>query len=443
MKQTPSIPLRIWLVFIVFGLVGQIAWTIENMYLNLYIYKTVTYDPNAIAIMVAVTAVVATLTTLLMGALSDKLGKRKAFMTCGYILWGLSIGAFGYINKTTMENVFPQLDVIAVTVTAIILLDCLMTFLGSTANDAAFQAWVTDVTNPQNRGKAEGLLATMPLIGMLVVFGLFDPLTQQAKWKTFFIVVGLMVTGAGVLGLFLIRDERIVRKETNYLKDLLYGFKPSTIRTHRNLYLIFLIVCLLGIAQQVFLPYIIIYFEYYLGITHYAIILGLILISSSLISIIGGQFVDRHGKRGILLCSVIVYFVAMFIIFLFGRFWNGMRWLMLGMTTIVAILMMGAYLVAMVVLNALGRDLVPKEHIGVFSGIRMIFFVMIPMVIGPIIGSTIIRNSPSTYVDEFGVIQSTPIPEIFLGGAFVGLLVMAPLYILLNTLKGGVGYEAT
>jgi len=50
--QDNKISGRVWLVFIIFGLIGQMAWTIENMYLNVYIYKTVTHDPEAIATMV-------------------------------------------------------------------------------------------------------------------------------------------------------------------------------------------------------------------------------------------------------------------------------------------------------------------------------------------------------------------------------------------------------
>jgi MFS family permease len=43
--------------------------------------------------MVAASAVAATLTTVFIGALSDKIGKRKVFICGGYILWGISIFA--------------------------------------------------------------------------------------------------------------------------------------------------------------------------------------------------------------------------------------------------------------------------------------------------------------------------------------------------------------
>jgi MFS family permease len=435
LRITNKIPIRVWFVFIIFGLIGQMAWTIENMYLNVYIYKTVTYDPDVIAIMVAASAIVATLATLIMGALSDKLGKRKVFMTFGYIIWGVAITTFGYVTTETVGTILPGVNVVVATVTAIILLDCVMTFIGSTANDAAFQSWVTDVTKPANRGKVEGILATMPLLGMLVIFGVFDSFTQLGEWKLFFLIIGITVILSGILGLFLIKDGNIKKKESNYLQDLLYGFKPSTMKQHTLLYVIFGAVCLLGIAQQVFLPYFIIYFEFFIGIKDYVILLGLVLILASVISVIGGRLVDRYGKRKFLLSSLFLYVLGMFILFVLGRTIADDVTLTFIFTLIFAVLMMGSYLVAMVILNSMARDLLPPSYIGVFSGIRMIFFVMIPMVIGPFIGSTVIKNSNSTYVDEFGVMQSVPTPEIFLAGAIVGLFALIPIVYLLKGMK--------
>ena len=38
-----------------------------------------------------------------------------------------------------------------------------MTFFGSTANDAAFNAYITDAIDSGNRGKTESVLAILPL----------------------------------------------------------------------------------------------------------------------------------------------------------------------------------------------------------------------------------------------------------------------------------------
>ena len=74
---------KTWLSIVIFSLVGQIAWTMENMFYNLYIVDQFNATSNAIALMVSLSAVTATLTTLFMGALSDKIGKRKIFIVSG------------------------------------------------------------------------------------------------------------------------------------------------------------------------------------------------------------------------------------------------------------------------------------------------------------------------------------------------------------------------
>ena len=75
-----KVGVRKWFSFLIAGLVGQLAWAIENNYLNLYVFDC-TQDYSYIPIMTAASAAAATITTLFMGALSDRLGKRKAFIS--------------------------------------------------------------------------------------------------------------------------------------------------------------------------------------------------------------------------------------------------------------------------------------------------------------------------------------------------------------------------
>jgi MFS family permease len=430
-----SLGAKKWSVLILFGLIGQIAWTIENMYLNVYIYKTVTYEPQAIAWMVALSAAVATIATLTMGALSDKIAKRKVFMSLGYIVWGLTIIAFAFITKSNMRVIFPHKEessIVMLTLIGIIALDCIMTFIGSTSNDAAFYGWVNDATREDNRGRAEGVLATMPLLGMLVVFGVLDGFTQSGNWLIFFLIVGIVVTIAGVIGLFIIKDEAVKKVNSHYFKDLMYGFTPKNIKNNWLIYIIFTAIAILGVAQQVFLPYFIIYFEFYVGITDYALLLGGILILASVISFVGGRLVDKYGKKPFLIPSLIVYAVGMIILFFLGQFLTGNMTLIIILTLIFGTLMMGAYLVSLVPLNALARDIMPKGRAGAFSGVRMVFFVLIPMVIGPFIGSSIIERGGIERLDEYGEIMYIPTPYIFLAGGIIALLTLIPIVIILR-----------
>ena len=88
---------KFWFVLTVFSLVGQIAWVVENMYLNVFIYNMFNATADDISTMVAASAISAALTTILIGALSDRVGKRKLFICGGYILWGISIFCFMFI----------------------------------------------------------------------------------------------------------------------------------------------------------------------------------------------------------------------------------------------------------------------------------------------------------------------------------------------------------
>ena len=119
---------------IIFSLVGQIAWCMENMFYNLYIVDEFSSNPSSIALMVAASAIVATLSTLFIGALSDKIGKRKIFIVVGYIIWSLVILSFCFVNKNTISNH-------SLGIGLIIILDCVMTFFGSSANDACYNAY--------------------------------------------------------------------------------------------------------------------------------------------------------------------------------------------------------------------------------------------------------------------------------------------------------------
>ena len=88
---------KFYLALVIFSLVGQVAWVVENMYFNVFIYKMFHASASAISAMVGASAAAATVTTLIIGALSDKLGKRKIFICGGYIIWGITIWSFSLI----------------------------------------------------------------------------------------------------------------------------------------------------------------------------------------------------------------------------------------------------------------------------------------------------------------------------------------------------------
>ncbi len=411
---------RVWASFLLLGLIGQLAWTIENMYFNVFLYNTISTDPSNIAIMVAASAIVATVTTLLMGALSDKLGRRKVFISAGYILWGLSTMAFGFISVENIAAWFPAANAVTTAATILIVMDCIMTYFGSTANDAAFNAYITDVTGKDNRGKVESVLAILPLISMLIIFGAFDPMTQQGRWKEFFSIFGIMVLIAGIVSIALLQDKKNDKKDVPYFKNLIYGFRPSVIRKTPHLYLALCAFCLFSVAVQIFFPYLIIYLQNYLKMDAYALVLGVVLIIASIASVIGGNFIDKVGKIKFVLPAAAVMLAG-----LIGMFFS----LSMIEVIVTGTVMMSGYMLVTACLSATIRDNTPVDKVGHFQGIRMIFAVLLPMIIGPFIGAAVIKKSNSTYI-ELGVVKNVPTPSIFLAAAVVLLLVAIPIIVL-------------
>ena len=188
-------------VLLLFGLIGQIAWAVENMYFNLFIFNTIEPNLSAITLMVQLSAITATLVTLIAGTISDKLGNRRYFISVGYIIWGITVGAFGFISPVMFEGIFGLEYAAAVraALITVIIGDCVMTLFGSTANDAAFNAWVTENTASGERGKIESILSILPLISMLIVAGGFGILVSAVgDYAPVFLGLGIVIVLSGI-----------------------------------------------------------------------------------------------------------------------------------------------------------------------------------------------------------------------------------------------------
>ena len=92
-------------------------------------------------------------------------------------------------------------------------MDMVMTFMGSTSNDSAFNAWVTDITTPVTRPKVETSFTFVGFLAMGIVMGVGTAAqTGAVSYKIFFGLLGLLVSCAGVVGLFTIKEPAHITK---------------------------------------------------------------------------------------------------------------------------------------------------------------------------------------------------------------------------------------
>ena len=421
--------LRKWFSFLLAGFVGQLAWAIENNYLNLYVFFC-TKEYSFIPVMTALSAVTATLVTLFMGALSDRLGKRKLFISCGYIIWGISIILFAFLDPQSKVTIIANNSVF-LSGTMIVIMDCVMTFFGSTANDAAFNAYVTDNTNTNNRGKVESVLSILPLIAMIavvVVGGIFVD-GEEKRWDLFFYVFGGITLVVGIVCLFLYPKDNIEpNKEEPYLLNIVHGFRPKVVKENTNLYLSLLSFMAFNIAIQVYMPYFMVYVQEGLEIKggDFTVSLGVILLTASISAVVFGAFMDKIGKNKVIFPALAVTIVGGVIM----TFVTKMPGLIIG-----GIVLMSGYLVCTAVLGAKVRDYTPPSQAGLFQGVRMVFVVLIPMVTGPYIGQGVSLINAHTYINEYGQTVTRPNQYIFLFTSIVLLFVFIPLIILVRKEK--------
>ena len=428
--MSTKLGIRKWLSFIIAGFVGQLAWAIENNYFNLYVYDC-TKEYIFIPIMTAASAAAATITTLLMGALSDRLGKRKAFISFGYILWGISIVLFAFLDPKSSFNIVASSAMFAGTM--IVIMDCVMTFFGSTANDAAFNAFVTDNTDTTIRGKVESVLSILPLIAMIVVVGLAGFLTTDGvvNWSLFFYIFGGLTTAVGIGSIFLLPKDKVVpNKEEPYVKNIFYGFRPSVIKANPILYLVLITFAMFSIGVQVFMPYLMVYIQQVLLIVDFTftITLVIVLLTASIITVIFGLFMDKIGKNKIIIPAILVTVCGGILMFFVGPEQQ-------GFLIAAAIVLMTGYMIGMAVLGAKIRDYTPPKEVGLFQGVRIIFLVLIPMVTGPYIGQGVSYINKVEYTNEYGNLVVQPNAFVFLFAAIVIGLAIVPAIIVIRKEK--------
>ena len=422
--KSSKIPGALWFNIIFFGLIGQIAWVVENMNFATFCQDIFGNSGRGdlsyivTTLMVILSAVTATATTVWAGARCDRAGKRKPFIAWGYIAWGFTIMIFALLPMRADAN---RLFIVGL---ALVAFDCIMTFAGSTANDAAFNAWIADNTDTTNRGKVDAILSMLPVFAVVIVFIVLGPLysSESESNARFFLVLGCIPTLSGLLALLTLKDSPALRERENTaaLQDSFYGFRREVIRSNRMMYICLAATCAVGISQQTFFSYLINFLVKTLGFGDaFAVPMAVIIVGSAALTGICGVLFDRFGRKKFyfpLLALVILGTLSFWALQFTG---GAMRNLVLYAG---GILMLGAILSLTGALQAAFQDYIPEGYEGRFQGVRMCFTVLIPMIIGPIISMIIGLDAMGMNGDNFA-----PTYTIFLAAAIVAVFGFIPL----------------
>jgi MFS family permease len=415
-KAPQTLSRRIWMAIILLGFSGQLAWGVENQFFNTFMYDKITPDPRPISWMVAASAVTATLTTILMGTLSDRTrtrwGRRRPFILFGYLAWGIFTSAFplaAFFRPVTLA------------IGMAILFDCVMTFFGSTANDASLNAYITDVTTDENRGRVIGVVEILTWVAILIVYGGAGLIIENLGYYAFFYLIGGAVFVLGLLGSFLVKEELLPEKpKISYWKQIADSLRLKNLAANRNFFLVLMGISLWAIAQNVFFPYLIIYLQHYVQLDTMSSTVTIavsILIGGIALAYPLGLLIDKWGRKPVALISVGAEMVGL-ILFSLSK-----SLLPLVLTGILWLVPLTAWTIAT---STWSKDLFPEDKRGQFAGYYLFFWVMLPMILGPLTGGWLGTHYgiPTVIEGQAGYI---PTPLIFQVAGVATLLAAIPL----------------
>lgn len=393
------------------GFAGQLCWAIENQQFNLFMYNEISPTPLYVSLMVAFSAIASTLTAIFIGALSDAKGKRKVFFIIGFSFWPITTAIFplsAFLKPVWLAASFA------------ILFDCVMTFFGAMATDAALGAYSVDITTKKNRGLISGILELVSLLATLIVYGLSGIIIDAFGYYILFYVVSGFVFLLGLPAAIIApKVEDLHPSESSTWKNIKSTFNLNSLKSNKDLFFLLIAIACWAIAFNVFFPFVMIYLMEYikLDILKSSLLMFIALFTAIIVAIPIGKITDKIGRKRLAIYAVLLEAInLMFFAFsknfifltIFGTFW------VLSM------------LIWNVSSKTLMKDLFPEDKRGQFSGYFILFNVLFGMTIGPLIGGFISTKFGQKVFEE-GVEKIIPTNLIFIIGGLMILLTLIPL----------------
>ena len=432
-KQSKKGTIRFWVLVWGLGLAGQLCWNMENQWFNTFVYAKIAKDPTIISWMVALSAAATTVSTFFFGCLSDRIGKRRIFIGVGYILWGIFTIAFGMTQFLVKGDTTPAADVLMSVGAAVVFADAVMSFFGSMGNDTGFNAWMNDHMNESNRGQLGAAIATQPVLGTIIgtiAGGML--IGRDDNYMRLFLCMGAAVILFGLYALLFLKDAKDLQpgKRGSFWKQFFSIFNFKQYFRLKELAWVNLTLAVYFIAFNVYFTHLGNYMIYYLGFgaDMMGLIEGAALLLAALTTIPAGKLINQN--KGSVLCTLSVFLncIGVGILGLFVRPENVNPASLWNPVLLLGVFLLGiGYVLFLQSITVWGKELYPEDARGQFEGIRILFFVLIPMVIAPLISNPIIKKS-GEFVDENGFIAYLPTHTLLLAAAGLVLLTLIPLH---------------
>jgi MFS family permease len=427
---------RFWTLVWGLGLAGQLCWNIENQWFNTFVYAKIAKDSSIVSLMVITSALVTTFSTFFFGTLSDRRGTRRKFIAIGYILWGVFTITFGLTELISGGTIGVGSKMSLLAAVLVILSDDVMSFFGSMGNDSGYNAWSNDMTTGLNRGQVGAALATQPVIGTIVgtvIGGML--IGSEDNYQRLFWAMGIFVIAMGVLALVFLKDAPGLKpnREGTFWKQFSAVFNFKNFFARRELLLVSIAAALFFIPFNIYFVYMGNWMIYYMGFTPdtMGLVQGIGLIAAMLLAIPGVRLINRNKTPYVAAAAVIINIIGLWALYIFvrpGTVDTSSLFAARNLPLFISVFLSGAgYILIMQSMTMWIKQLYPEDNRGQFEGVRVLFFTLIPMIIGTEIGNIVIQNGAGTVVNAYGITENIPTESVFLWAALLVLFTFIPL----------------
>lgn len=430
-KTQPMSNFRFWLLVWGMGIAGQLCWNMENQWFNTFVYSKIAKDPVIISWMVAISSIATAFSTFFAGTITDRKGKRKGAVAIGYICWGIFTIAFGCTQYITMGSIDPTLLLVAAV--AVVVTDAIMSFFGSMGNDSGFNAWTNDMMTENNRGQIGAALATQPVIGTIigtVVGGML--IGSDENYMRLFVVMGGLVIVIGILSLIFMKDspELQPHKDGSFWHQFFSVFNFKKFFAMKELLWVNIVLAVFFIAFNMYFTHLGNYMIYYLGFT--ADMMGYIeaigLVAAMLLSIPAIKLINKNKAPLVCVISIICNFIGVLVLGITGKPSMVDPTTIFNWNLLIGVFFVGVgYVVILQTLTVWSKQLYPEDSKGQFEGVRITFFVLIPMIVAPMIATPVIKQNGEFINADTGFAEYLPTETLFLVAAGLVLLTFIPL----------------
>ena len=419
---------KLWLLIWGLGLVAQICWNVENQWFNTFVYARIGKDPSIITGMLICSAAATTFSTFFFGTWSDRTGKRRIFISLGYILWGIFTILFGLTQ-------FISKDLYLLAGVSVVLADTIMSFFGSMANDAAYNAWTNDMLTDENRGQIGASLATQPVLGTILgtVIGGFL-VGSDNNYMRLFLAIGAAVILFGIISLFMMdqSDDTAPSARGSFWEQFFSVFNFKALFRMKELFFVHLTVAVFFIGFNTYFSYMGNYLIYYLGFSadQMGIIEAVPLVLAMLSAIPVSKLINADKHVPVVFASILVNALGLLILLPIRPDSVDVTKI-INVQLLLGIFVLGCgYIAFLQTTKIWAKRLYPEDSRGQFEGIWVLFFVLIPMIGGSLIGQAVVQTSGETFTNlESGRLEYIPNGSIFLVGAIVILLTLIPAFL--------------